>query len=326
MKHDLKVTVALITLFLASQIIGIAVAYMYIDPEETARTGQVTYNSLPYGLERPEVEQSSSYIFILISLLIATLILLVLVRFRKGNLWRLWFFSSAVLCLAVSLSAFINSMVAVIASIALAFFKVFKPNIVIHNLTELFMYGGLAAIFVPIMNLFAAIMLLIVVAFYDMFAVWQSKHMIRLARFQTQSRVFAGIFIPYRRDDEGRDDEVQADNRAAIGSRPDAKAVKTTSAAKQKHKTREGQASEACQACPSHGSAIIGGGDIGLPILFAGVAMKSLGLLKSLVIPLFVTAALLALLVLGKRDRFYPAIPFITAGCLIGYAFTRFIL
>jgi presenilin-like A22 family membrane protease len=61
--------------------------------------------------------------------------------------------------------------------------------------------------------------------------------------------------------------------------------------------------------------------------LFAGAVLKSLmigdififAFLKALIIPLFAAIALFLLFVKGREDRFYPALPFLTAGCLIGY-------
>ena len=65
-------------------------------------------------------------------------------------------------------------------------------------------------------------------------------------------------------------------------------------------------------------AAILGGGDIGFPLLFTVVIYKSLGL-SALVIPLFVALALFLLLVKGKKDRYYPAMPYLSAGCIAGY-------
>ena len=74
-------------------------------------------------------------------------------------------------------------------------------------------------------------------------------------------------------------------------------------------------------------TAVLGGGDIGFPLIFAGVVMKGLmltnselaGFLKALIIPIFSALALLVLLTESKKDRFYPAMPFLTIGCLAGY-------
>jgi len=74
-------------------------------------------------------------------------------------------------------------------------------------------------------------------------------------------------------------------------------------------------------------TAILGGGDIGFPLLFAGVVMKGLilengvfiGFLKTLIIPVVVSIALFLLFVKGKKDKFYPAMPILSAGCFVGY-------
>ncbi|MEK6817074.1 MAG: hypothetical protein AABY09_05645, partial [Nanoarchaeota archaeon] len=71
------------------------------------------------------------------------------------------------------------------------------------------------------------------------------------------------------------------------------------------------------------GTAILGGGDIGFPLMFAAVVMKEMDLgfynYKTFLIPLAVSLALLALFMYGKDKKFYPAMPYVTAGCLIGY-------
>jgi hypothetical protein len=40
---------------------------------------------------------------------------------------------------------------------------------------------------------------------------------------------------------------------------------------------------------------------------------------KTLIIPLFAGLALLYLLVKAEKDKFYPAMPFLSIGCLAGY-------
>ncbi len=119
-------------------------------------------------------------------------------------------------------------------------------------------------------------MLLILISIYDMYAVWKSKHMIKLAKFQSKNNVFAGFYVPYT-------------------------IHKWKNAARRKVKT-----------------AILGGGDVAFPLLFAGTVLKEAGIV-SIIISVFATLAVLFLLLKGKKDTFYPAMPFITAGCLIGY-------
>ena len=64
--------------------------------------------------------------------------------------------------------------------------------------------------------------------------------------------------------------------------------------------------------------AMLGGGDIAFPLIFAGVMLKEFGLWQSLIIPFFALAGLVTLLLIGKEKKFYPAMPFISAGCLLG--------
>ena len=273
----------LVLLFFLSQVVGLAITNQYIDKEKTAETGVTVWEELPYKMERPPVEESSSFIYILIAVLLGTGLLMLLIKFKKVNLWKFWFFISIVLCLTIALKPFMRQEIALAISLVLALFKVVRPNIFVHNITEIFIYGGLAAIFVPIINFFSVFMLLLVISIYDVYAVWKSKHMIKLAKFQTNSKVFAGLSIPYKMP-------------------------------KKEHKKKAGRVVKIK-------TAILGGGDIAFPLIFAGVVMKSFGFLNSLIIPVFVSAALFVLLIKSKKDKFYPAMPFLSLGCLAGYGF-----
>lgn len=291
MKHTLKVTLLLVFIFFITQVIGLSVINEYIDHKTLVETGEVTFEKLPYNLERPQIEESTSYIWIISAIIIGTLLLLLLIKLRKFRLWKLWFFLAVLFTMTIAFAAFIPQTIAAILAFILALIKIYKPTTVIQNLTEIFIYGGLAAIFVPVINIFAIFMLLILISIYDIIAVKHTKHMIKLAKFQTKSKIFAGLLIPYK-----------------LGKgkvMPKEKAVKE----------KGGKI------------AVLGGGDIGFPLLFAGVVMKDLmlknpeliGFLKALIIPVFVSLALLYLLAKGEKNKFYPAMPYLTVGCVIGY-------
>lgn len=291
MKHTLKITLILVFIFLISQIVGLAITNKYIDHKAIVETGKVTFKALPYNVARPLVKESTSFTYIIAAVLIGTFLVFLLMKFKKVVWWKAWFFLSVWLVLTVSFASVLKQNLALFLALALAIWKVFKPNIIIHNLTEIFIYGGLAAIFVPMMNIFAGIMLLLLISVYDMIAVWKSKHMIKLAKFQTSSKVFAGLLIPYAKKK---------------------KTKKKIPKIKVPVKVKK---------------AILGGGDIGFPLIFAGIVMKKLmlnniiviGFLKALIIPFIVSIALLLLFIKGKEDRFYPAMPFLSIGCIIGY-------
>lgn len=279
MKHNLKVTLLLLFLFLASHVVGLYVTKHYL-PEAQAI-------ELAPGIifEKPQMDQQTSFLPIFIAILIATGLALILIKFSAMRLWKLWFFISVVFTLSISFGAFIPSIFAIVLAIVLAIFKVIKPNIYVHNVTEIFIYGALAAIFVPILNLFSVVILLILISIYDMIAVWRTKHMISMAKFQTKSKMFTGLLIPYDIPKQ----------------KPIPKGTKT--------KPVKIQIKEA----------ILGGGDIAFPLLFSGVILKLYGFLPALVISFFAALALFFLFVIAEKKKFYPAMPFVTAGCFLGY-------
>ena len=273
MKHTIKITILLISIFLLAQLLGLVIIQNYIDVQKTAETGTTTFEKLPLGIERPPVQPQYSFIYITLAVLIGTIILLILIKYNLKLIWKLWYFLAVLISLIIAFNAFIPTSIAIASAIIVAAWKLLRSNIIIHNLSELFIYGGLAAIFVPILNIFAAVMLLIVISLYDMYAVWKSKHMIAMAKFQSSNNMFAGFYLPYKKTE------------------------------KKKLETK---------------SAVLGGGDIAFPLLFTGTLFAQLGAI-AFIIPVTTTIALALLLLKGKKDTFYPAMPFLTIGCLIGY-------
>jgi len=296
MKHTVKITVLLVAIFFVAQVVGLLITNKYIDHKTTEATGVVSWQPLPYNIERPVIEQSTSFMYILAAIFIGTLIVLFLIKTKIWKVWKLWYFFAVFMTLAFALAAFMNHIAAALIALFFALWKVFRPNIIVHNLTEVFVYGGIAAIFVPMMNLFSVTILLIIISIYDMYAVWKSKHMITLANMQAKSNTFAGLFVPY----------------SIKGGIKGVKASKVKKENVKKSTIR---------------TAILGGGDIAFPLLFAGVVMKDLmliepvfmGFLKTLIVVIFTTIALLILLLKSEKSKFYPAMPFISAGCFVGY-------
>lgn len=293
MKHTLKATVTLMLFFFLSQLVGLLIVNQYIDHKKSAETQTTEYRPLPYNLERPEVKnQSASFIYVMVSILIGTGLLLLIIKTNKLLFWKMMFFISVLLTLTIAFSAFMNQYIAGALALAIAILKLYKPNMIVQNVSEVFIYGGLAAFVVNIFNLFAVFALLIAVSIYDYISVYKTRHMIKLAKFQSKSKVFAGLAVPY-------------DSKSAANEKPSIKPEKPQ----------------------KKSMAILGGGDIGFTLIFAGVVMKGLmlketvliGFLKTLIIPVCVTLALLILLFKGRHGKFYPAMPVLSLGCFVGY-------
>ncbi|MEK6940441.1 MAG: presenilin family intramembrane aspartyl protease [Nanoarchaeota archaeon] len=256
MKHPSKINVIILILFLVSHLIGLYVTSVYLNKD------------LPYNLERPSINVEkplSSTMYIIIVIVVLTILLLLLIKLKLGVLWKIWFSMAILLTLSVSFSAFFHSTIAFIVAIVFVALRLFRNNVIVHNFTELFVYGAISALFAPVLSIEIASLVLIGVSAYDFIAVRKTKHMVSLAKFQAKEKLFAGFLIKYKNN-----------------------------------------------------MAILGGGDIAFPLIFAGVLMVDYGFL-SLIISLTAMLGLLTLLFISKKKRYYPAMPFITAGCFVGY-------
>lgn len=290
-------------MFLAAQLIGLGILSQYLDMPLSQSTGKTVTNNETYSAAgmTPPTELTWWEIFIVIpgSILVGTSAVLLLIKFKKTNLWKLWYMFAVLFGLSYALSPWLSKAIVKLGLVSstpyivyfisgiLSYFKVYKPNPFLHNLTEILLYGGIAAILVPMIPSIAVISaILILISLYDAYAVWKSKHMVKLAEFQKKSRVFAGLALPYKQ-----------------------LRIKTKKRKKHKEKTKRAKIK----------SAILGGGDIAFPLLFSGVVMKSI---QNSYAPFITTItagiALAILLMKTKKNRYYPAMPFISAGCFTG--------
>ena len=83
MKHHIRVTLLLVGIFFLSQVIGLFVINGYIDHGALKDTGDVSFTALPYNVERPDVDQSTSFWYIISAILLGTILLLLIIKFRK---------------------------------------------------------------------------------------------------------------------------------------------------------------------------------------------------------------------------------------------------
>ncbi len=331
MKHAKKVVMILLGMFFITQLIGIAVIAKY-NPEvqqvvndKGQIVNQTTYH-LPYGTDPPtDIDPGSTFISIIISIAIAVILMLVLMKYKAELFLRTWFFVVVTFALAVTINAFIDKiphaqLIAVVIALPLSAIKLFKRNIYMHNFTELLIYPGIAAIFVPLLidkngwlvnklsfifpkiteithintvfSIWPVVILLILISIYDIYAVWHAGFMQKMAQYQIKKlKFFTGFFVPYL----GKKDRIKINQASTKGATLDKirnKKIKVN-------------------------VAILGGGDVVFPIILAGVVFNSLGFVQSLIISIGATIALAWLFYISKKGKFYPAMPFISVGCLI---------
>ena len=286
-------------MFLLTQFIGLYVVNHYLSED----------NKLPYGMEPPKITQDKEYFtlfpFIIMAFIIAIFIMFMMSKFNWEIILKLWFFVVVIIALGLSFNVFLSklqyaSLIAFLIALPLAYIKIYKQNFLLHNLTELLIYPGIASVFVPLLNLYTIIALLILISIYDMWAVWHSGFMQKMAQYQIKKlNVFSGFFVPY----------------ASKKVKEKIKNMKMTLSKSQlaKKKIRINVA-------------ILGGGDVIFPIITAGVMLKLFTVYHSLFVIAGATLGLGYLLVRSEKKKFYPAMPFITAGILLGMIASYFIL
>jgi presenilin-like A22 family membrane protease len=282
MKHTFQITLGLILIFIASQVMGLFIINQYYSYDDA---DEIYYQELPLNLERPDVKEEVSWLFIFSAIIIGTLILLLFVKLGVKYLTKIWFFFAIFLGLTFAFNAFVDERIAIVLAIIFAGAKIFYPNPYVHNFSEIFIYGGIAVLFHEMLSVRVTVLLIILIAIYDMIAVWKIKHMVTLAKYQTEQNLFAGAMIPYK------------------------KIIKAGKGAMKAKKIKNKKPQK---------MAILGGGDMAFPLLLAAAVMKEYSLVYALILVLTSTIALSILFFKASKDKFYPAMPFLAAGSILG--------
>ncbi|MFH1365485.1 MAG: presenilin family intramembrane aspartyl protease [archaeon] len=305
MKHNLKITAILLLMFIITQFMGLLV--LYADPlkvDAISSDGTIQQISNPYLTWLSPVEAktqadfTSFFVQIVLAFILAVGILFFLMKFKLESFLRGWFFLVVAIALFITFLAFekiipfmieikVALILAAVFALIFSYLKIYKRRLFIHNFTEILIYPGISAVFVPLLNIYTVLSLLVIISVYDAWAVWKSGIMQKMAKYQMNKlNIFSGFFIPY----------VSKKIRARI---------KEMKKSKSKKKIKVNVA-------------ILGGGDVIFPIITSGVIMKSFGIIPALFVILGAVLGLSYLFFFAEKKKFYPAMPFITAGILIG--------
>ncbi len=188
-------------------------------------------------------------------------------------------------------------LISIIIAFVFAYFKIYKNNFFIHNFTEMLIYPGVAIIFIKILHFYSLLILLIVISIYDAWAVWRSGFMQKMAKYHINKlNIFPGFLLP------------SFSNKIKLKIRDMKKMGKMNKNLKIK-------------------VAMLGGGDVAFSIISMGVIYRASLVLLPFGLPSFIggfvaalfsiagaTIGLSFLLFFGKSKKFYPAMPFISAG------------
>lgn len=216
--------------------------------------------------------------------LVATALMLLLVRYGLKTLLRLWFDTSMLMTGFIYLSVFFSGALAFGMAVAGAVVRRHVPHLWTRNGIDGLSFAGAGLLFGLLVDLRTAVLLILLIGIYDIVAVYLTEHMVQLATASMESGAFAGLMYP-------KDDTTTATTGDVT---PD----------------EDG----------SGEIGIIGGGDIVIPLMLAVAATTALGVIAGLAVIAGATLGLVVLFEKSSEESFYPAIPAVGGGGLFGLA------
>ena len=298
MKHSLSVTIGLILFFIVVQLASLGLFLMDIHTATITRNNEsivlVYHPSTAMGA-RPTQRDLSAILYIAVLIAISTIIALFIIRFKHRLSLKLFFFLAFLTAIAIALGVLMNHLLAILLAALLSFIIIKYPNPLTINISQLLSIPGIVVLLAPLFKPIYAFLLLVIISIYDYISVNYTKHMITLAT--NTKDIPLGVVIPYNKE--------QWISKVRI---------------KKRGKSRV---------------AMLGGGDLAFPALlmasfaqytFLSLHTKLYAFLYSLPILIGSVAGLVVLLWTGKKNKFYPAMPFLTIGSGIGLLISYLLL
>ncbi len=282
MKHPFKTILGILLLFVLINLFSVGIVLKQTE----IRNNTITCNESM--VDRPQEKGLNLLLFIIISMIVLTLIMLLMIRKRLNTPWKLLMGLSFIISIGITLSVFMKDVFALIIAVIITVITLKKPNPLMLNIAYFFSIPGIVLLFAPLLSPIWALLLLVIVSIYDYIAVNITKHMVTIAKGMGKE-LFTGIAIPYKKNEWNK--------KVVLG------------------KGKKGRI------------AFLGGGDLAFPsIMSSSMAIFLYGITQSkiiaflLTLPLIIgaTIALMILFLKSEKGRFYPAMPAITIGCLVG--------
>jgi presenilin-like A22 family membrane protease len=299
-------------MFIFTQLLGLLIinAGPFNFSQEINGTKETISNPYTSWITPPEAEtQTQSFSLLgsfLFAFIVAVVLLLLFSKLKLQFILRLWFFLVMVLALFLTLVALQKisnvsysiqtlSLIAIVLALPLALLGFFGRDFITKNLIIMLVYVGIATVFIPILNVWTVLILIGVISVYDLWAVWKSGIMQKMAKYQINDLgLFPGFILPYA-----------------------SKKVKAE-ITKLKKLSRKQREKKLKNKKIKINIAVLGGGDIVFPLITAGVVMNYLGIIPALFVIAGSTLGLIYLFFFAKKRKAYPAMPFLTTGILIG--------
>ncbi len=229
--------------------------------------------------------------FLLSFLIVTVLFVLFLPLFKKKPVFlKFFFFFGVFIGLDVVMGVFLGEPHALILALILVILLNMYPKVLFHNILFSCSLAGIGATLASNFDPISIVIVLGALAFYDIIAVYFTKHMIKIAQVPAEQGVFFGLILPKK-------------NRDFLKDKP---ALKF------------GKKSAYC---------FLGGGDVVLPMILAASVVKE-SLINALVVSLFSFFGLFLLhliFVFQKVKKPMPGLPPLVLMTILGYLITTLI-
>ncbi len=183
MKFKLSLFLRILLLFGLTQLAGIYAAYKFLPALGPAQPAQINGFSF-YDL-------AIIVIFVLFLIFIVRKFKLVSLVFFRVFL-TVVVFAGAQAMLAIWFSPLISAFIAVLLLILFWFFN----NVFLQDLVMVLTFAGVGAVLGISLTPETIILILVILSFYDIIAVYKTKHMVELAEAMIQSRAIFGFVVP----------------------------------------------------------------------------------------------------------------------------------
>lgn len=220
------------------------------------------------------------------ALAIATVVFLLLAKFRhklfRGRVLRVLFWFTLALGLLVFWESFLPSIPALILTLALLWWRGQKPSLLNHNILVGLASAGVGAVLGLGLTPGQVVMLLAILALYDIVAVYVTKHMVTIAKAMIEEKTVIGLILP----EPGQ----------TFRAHP-------------------------VQALPGQGFMILGAGDLVFPlVMVAAVGVADIS--RGLIVLAFALAGFALMQFIFRSQRLrrpMPALPPLALAVIVGY-------
>lgn len=242
-----------------------------------------------------EVQVSSGFggLWLTVVVAVVGIAALLLLKYELELFLKIWLTFAFFFGIFLFFGTFFSIIIAVPIAIILSFLRYRISSIIWQNIILIFAFSGIGAYIGTILGFWPALILVLGLSVYDFISVKISKHMMTLAKESFHSNILLGfVYSSSKGTVEEMETEVEKD-----------------------HQERD--------------LGFVGGGDVIVPLIFSVSIFRSFGLAFAVASSICSLAALVVLLLFSEKgEGFWPAIPILGGGALVGlllaFGFTLF--